>query len=81
MRSARRRARRRAPAHARTTTMTGRTPRITWTPMNKITIYTTPSEFCARITRLLDAHNLDYSLVTLETTTSAPNWRSEPRAD
>jgi glutaredoxin len=43
------------------------TLRISWTPMNKITIYTTPSEFCARITRLLDAHNLDYSLVTLET--------------
>jgi glutaredoxin len=35
--------------------------------MNKITIYTTPSKFCARITRLLDAHNLDYSLISLET--------------
>jgi glutaredoxin len=35
--------------------------------MNKITIYTTPSKFCARITRLLDAHKLDYSLISLET--------------
>jgi glutaredoxin len=35
--------------------------------MNDITIYTTPSEFCARIIRLFEAQDLPYSLVTLKT--------------
>jgi glutaredoxin len=35
--------------------------------MTKITIYTTPSEFCARLTRLFDARGLTYTVVTLDT--------------
>jgi glutaredoxin len=35
--------------------------------MNDITIYTTPSEFCARIIGLFEAQDLPYSLVTLKT--------------
>ena len=34
--------------------------------MNEIKIYTTPTEFCARLTRLLDAQGLPYSMITIE---------------